>query len=1418
MPPWALSFPLDSAPLPSYHRRMPKNPFGLSPQVLPLRALVVALAGIASLCHAAPVTAPYAENFASGSGSFTPAATTNTSWAPASGKYRANITVGNVPAAATVQAPAFENGFVIESTIKVVSSGSNENTFGLGFLGTEATLTGGATAGYYLADVKPGTNAIRLVKIATATEFLIDNEELSFALNTSADFKISVEGAYENTSLRITITVSQGTNFSQHVYEEEVPLAGTYFGLRCRTSSGSLTVDYDDFTLRGLTSVSFTTPPASFARSGVPYESAIAAQSDDGETATLTAEQLPPWLTFTDHANGTATLSGTPPVGISGTANVRLRISNPSGATWVQDFPISILGISGVIISEFLASNGGPFLDEDGDESDWIEILNADSSQVDLSGWMLKDDKASWTVPSGVVIPAYGTLVVFASDKNRGSATTPLHLNFKLSTNANSYIALARPNGSIVSEYTYPAQRQGVSYGAWGDYTSLGYLLTPTPGAGNAVQGFIGFAPDPSFSKPRGIFYAPQALTISSTLPGSSISYTLDGSLPTATHGTQVPATDSTTAPSVPLSVTNTSVIRAVSLKEGYAPSNAITHTYLFPDDIITQSSNGTPPPGWPAGPIKSQLLNYGMDPEIVTPNTAAVKAALVSLPSFSLVTDRDHLFSADTGIYVNAYGREEAWERPTSLEMIKPDGTSAFQINCGMRMRGGASRSAANPKHSFHFYFRGEYGSSHLEYPLFDNEGAQEFDRLDLRSTQGKSWHYSGGSEATYMRDEWARVIQGDMGHAHTRSRFAHLYINGQYWGIFATQERADDAFAASYFGGEKEDYDVIKSYVLPHRVEAADGDAIAWNELHAKATAGFASDAAYLAIQGLDSNGLPSATIKPLVEIDNLIDYMILNMYAGNTDGPVNPNANVPKNFYCFRPRDGSAGFRFVAHDFEDTLTGTNVTGNTAVGTTLAYFNPRWLHLQLAQNTNYRKRFADRVQKNLFNDGALSSTHSVARWNEMRAILQPAMIAESARWGDAKKEPPYNIANWAANCTSVENHLTNRANGLISQLRSTPVPPLFPSINAPVLSQHGGVIPSGFNLTITSPASTETYVTTNGSDPSGPGASLYQAPITLSGALVTVKTRAKHISTGEWSALTEAKFSLQPVPAAVGNLVISEVNYNPPPSLADPNDLSEFIELYNPSGSLVDLTGVKLFDAVGFTFPSMLLEPGQRIVVIKDTNSFEAIHGTGPRVAGIWTGSLNQTGEPVILLAANGTEIERVTYSSSLPWPPAASNNGRSLVRVRPELPANHPGSWRASMTDNGNPGGSDGVPLTGWLSSHGFADANSLSPGGLKALVHYATGIAEGASTQPEILITRNADHDLVTIRRSVAAIDNVRFQIDQSPDLGSWPGSTDVDNAGSNMTARVNNSDGTETVTIKIPTPTSPRFYRIRYTTR
>ena len=82
--------------------------------------------------------------------------------------------------------------------------------------------------------------------------------------------------------------------------------------------------------------------------------------------------------------------------------------------------------------------------------------------------------------------------------------------------------------------------------------------------------------------------------------------------------------------------------------------------------------------------------------------------------------------FHTDSGIWVNSYGRGEAWERPASVEMIgdKRAGRGGFEINCGLRLRGGFSRSGDNPKHALRLFFRSEYGALQTQLPALWQRG----------------------------------------------------------------------------------------------------------------------------------------------------------------------------------------------------------------------------------------------------------------------------------------------------------------------------------------------------------------------------------------------------------------------------------------------------------------------------------------------------------------------------------------------------------------------------------------------------------------------------------------------------------------------------------------------------------------------
>lgn len=120
-------------------------------------------------------------------------------------------------------------------------------------------------------------------------------------------------------------------------------------------------------------------------------------------------------------------------------------------------------------ITEFMAANNVTLNDEDGDNSDWIEVQNQGAASASLAGWYLTDttnNLVKWQFPA-TNLPPSGYLVVFASEKNRRTPGAPLHTNFKLSASG-EYLALVAPDGSnIVSQFApvFPPQVADVSYG-----------------------------------------------------------------------------------------------------------------------------------------------------------------------------------------------------------------------------------------------------------------------------------------------------------------------------------------------------------------------------------------------------------------------------------------------------------------------------------------------------------------------------------------------------------------------------------------------------------------------------------------------------------------------------------------------------------------------------------------------------------------------------------------------------------------------------------------------------------------------------------------------------------------------------------------------------------------------------------------
>jgi hypothetical protein len=625
----------------------------------------------------------------------------------------------------------------------------------------------------------------------------------------------------------------------------------------------------------------------------------------------------------------------------------------------------------------------------------------------------------------------------------------------------------------------------------------LRYFQTPSPGIENTAPS-LGIVGDVVASVPAGFYSAPITVALSSPTPGVTIRYTTNGSNPTATTGTVYTG---------PLTISATTVLRAQAFLTGYIPQFSGTWTYLFLDDVILQSpsdditggypATGVAPAGWPTT-WGSNVVDYGMDQTIVNSAGAAqVKAALQAISTISISTDLSNLFNSSTGIYANASGDGREWERPASVEMINPDGSPGFQINAGVRIRGGYSRSTDNPKHAFRLFFRDEYGESDLDYPLFGNGPGvvTSFKKFDLRTAQNYSWSFGGDGSMTMIQDGFARQSQLDMGQPSTHSRWVHLYLDGQYWGIYQIEERPEADFAASYFGGVDDDYDVVKVDAGPYSIYATNGDLDAYRRLWtAVSTQNLSLAANYYRLQGKDASGIDDLSIPNsdvLLDVDNLITYMIGIFHGGNLDAPISAflgNTRV-NNFFAIRNRNGREGFKYIQHDAEHTLLNVNENRMGPYSTAgFDYFNPQYLHQRLMANVEYRMRFADLVQKNFLNNGPMSVAKAQARYQADVNALNTAIIAESARWGDSKRPTsPLTRNNWlSAVSFQRDNFLVNRHNVILQQFRSAG---LLPNLDAPTflvngIAQNSGQVIPGSLLRFTAPTGL-VYYTTDGSDP---------------------------------------------------------------------------------------------------------------------------------------------------------------------------------------------------------------------------------------------------------------------------------------------------------------------------------------------
>ena len=164
-----------------------------------------------------------------------------------------------------------------------------------------------------------------------------------------------------------------------------------------------------------------------------------------------------------------------------------------------------------------------------GHSSDWVELYNAGSTDINLKGYAISDNPKKprkHVIDCDAVIIPGGHVVILCNDLGTG-----LNAGFKLSGDGGEDVVLSNPDEEIIDQTTTPPLQDDYSYGRLSDGASAwGTFDTPTPGTKNSNSKAL--SPTPVISPSAVFFASAQKITITCSDPSATIYYTTNGSIP----------------------------------------------------------------------------------------------------------------------------------------------------------------------------------------------------------------------------------------------------------------------------------------------------------------------------------------------------------------------------------------------------------------------------------------------------------------------------------------------------------------------------------------------------------------------------------------------------------------------------------------------------------------------------------------------------------------------------------------------------------------------------------------------------------------------------------------------------------------------------------------------------------------------
>ncbi len=567
-------------------------------------------------------------------------------------------------------------------------------------------------------------------------------------------------------------------------------------------------------------------------------------------------------VTWSSSNNAVATVGddGTVTAVAVGNANIIATAKDGSGVKGVCTLTVETpakASSENIVINEIMAANVDVYRDPSTNFGSWVELYNPTDKGVSLGGLYVSSDatnlKQHRLVDYYGAIGAHGYAILDFDHREIYKKAAWRQIDDKLDTDGGTIII--SDGTTILAQQTYPAAISRTSYARTTDGgAEWGITGIPSPGYSNSVNGGFNVRQvgTPVITPDGQLFTG--TLTVKVSVPaGATLRYTTDGSTPTLTNGE--------TSATGEFRVSQTTCFRFRLFQDGYLPSKVFARTFIY---------------------------NNGNEP----------------FPIMSIITDEKSLFQSEYGLFCYSdngrpgngqttnYNANMEWDRPVNFEYITKDNQCVINQECDFSASGGWSR--AYSPHSFTLKAsKAYYGLNSFDYQFFAEKPFLKHKTLKIRN--------GGNDTGGRVKDAAVQQVVARSGLyvEYQAWQPVHVYINGKPYAVLNLREPNNKHYGYANYGIDTDLMDQFEICPDSGYVQK-EGTADVynkWHELSAKAASA-------------DTYG----EICKLVDIDEFVNYMAVELYAGGNDWPQN-------NVKAFRDvNDGK--FRFVLFDLDFAL----------------------------------------------------------------------------------------------------------------------------------------------------------------------------------------------------------------------------------------------------------------------------------------------------------------------------------------------------------------------------------------------------------------------------------------------------------------------------------------------------------------